>query len=151
MPQTATALKLHALDAKSLAVISAHAQDSCVPRKEMLWLPAQKRFVFTAMRYDWAAAKLGRHERIGAVLRFDRVLKVAQLGLAERDPDAMLHLLAITFEKTDPPSGLVMLAFSDGAAVRLDVECLEGELRDIGPRLPAQACPGHALTLAQAD
>jgi hypothetical protein len=102
------------------------------------------------MRFDWAGAKEGRNERVGSVLRFDRVLAVSHLGLADRNEDAVLNLLAVTFEKTDPPSGMALLAFADGAVVRLKVECLEAELRDVGPRRPAEECPGHALTRADA-
>jgi hypothetical protein len=143
MSDVDTALKLIALDAEDLAVISAHVQDSCVQREEMTWLPSQKRFALGAMRYDWSAATRGRHERVGAVLRFDRVLKVAQIGLGEPDAPSVLNLLAVGFEETDAPSGFVTLAFFGGAAVRLEVECLEGELRDIGPRSEAEACLGH--------
>ena len=143
-------LKLVALDREGLGVISAHAQDSCLRRADMTWQPKQKRFLLSAMRFDWAGAKEGRSERIGSVLRFDRVLKVSHLGLDDRDESQVLNLLAVTFEKTDPPAGMVLLAFADGAIVRLKVECLEAELRDVGPRRPAQECPGHALTRAEA-
>ena len=98
------------------------------------------------MRYDWVGAKTGPEERVSSVLRFDRVLKVSHLGLTETSSDATLNLLAVTFEKTDPPAGIIILAFADGALVRLDVECVEVELRDMGHRVPAQTCPGHALT-----
>ena len=81
MPETETALKLIALDEEDLAIISVHVQDSCVQSEELTYLPSQKRFVLAAMRYDWSAAAAGRHERVGSVLRFDRVLKVAQIGL----------------------------------------------------------------------
>jgi Protein of unknown function (DUF2948) len=143
-------LKLVALDREGLGVISAHAQDSCLRRKDMTWQPQCKRFIIHNMRFDWAGEKEGRSERIGSVLRFERVLKVSHLGLAGRSEDSLLNLLAVTFEKTDPPSGMVLLAFADGAIVRLEVECLEAELRDIGPRRPAAECPGHALTSADA-
>lgn len=143
MSETDTALKLIALDAEDLAVISAHVQDCCVQREDMSWLQEQKRFVMAGMRYDWSAADRGRHERVGSVLRFDRVLKVAQIGLSDRRSPPTLNLLAVGFEETDAPSGLVTLAFFGGAAVRLEVECLEGELRDIGPRQEAEACLGH--------
>ena len=143
-------LKLIALDREGLGVISAHAQNSCVRRAEMAWLPRQRRFVLGLMRYDWAGAKTGPAERIGAVLRFDRVLKVSHLGLAHHKDDEPLNLLAVSFEKTDPPAGMIMLAFADGAIVRLEVECVEVELRDIGPRRPAHECPGHALTAVDA-
>lgn len=143
MPETATALKLIALDEEDLAVISAHVQDSCVQSEEITYLPAQKRFVLAAMRYDWSAAAGGRHERVGAALRFDRVLKVSQIGLNPEDRATTLNLLAISFEESDAPSGFVTLAFFGGAFIRLEVECLEGELRDIGPRREAEVCLGH--------
>lgn len=143
MPETETALKLIALDEEDLAIISAHVQDSCVQSAELTYLPAQKRFVVAAMRYDWSAAASGRHERVGSVLRFDRVLKVAQIGLNPQERATTLNLLAVSFEETEAPSGLVTLAFFGGAAVRLEVECLESELRDIGPRREAEVCLGH--------
>jgi hypothetical protein len=146
MADLAQALKLIALDREGLGVISAHIQDTCVKRVDMTWLPGQRRFVVAGMRYDWVGAKIGPEERVSSVLRFDRVLKVSHLGLSETNSDATLNLLAVAFEKTDPPAGIIILAFADGALVRLDVECVEVELRDMGHRVPAQACPGHALT-----
>ncbi len=143
-------LKLHALDREGLGVISAHIQDACVRREDMTYLPKQRRFVVGALRYDWIGAKHGIDERVGAVLRFDRVLKVSHLGL-DAEANAVRTLLGITFEKTDDPSGLVFLTFGDGAIVRLEVECLEAELRDVGPRKAACDCEGHKLTIAAAD
>ena len=145
MAGLAQALKLVALDREGLGVISAHVQNTCVKRADMAWLPRQRRFVVAGMRYDWVGAKTGPEERVSSVLRFDRVLRVSHLGLSETNLDATLNLLAVTFEKTDPPAGIIILAFADGALVRLDVECVEVELRDMGMRVPAEACPGHAL------
>ena len=139
-------LKLIALDREGLDVISAHAQNTCVKRADMVWLPRQRRFVVAGMRYDWVKAKTGPAERVSSVLRFDRVLKVSRLGLG--DADTTLNLLGVTFQRTDPPAGMIMLAFADGALVRLDVECVEVELCDMGRRVLAEECPGHALTQA---
>jgi hypothetical protein len=146
MAVRAQALKLIALDREGLGVISAHVQNTCVKWTDMAWLPSQRRFVVGGMRYDWVGAKTGPAERVASVLRFDRVLKVSHLGLKRMDPEATLNLLAVTFEKTDPPAGMIILAFADGALIRLEVECVEVELRDMGLRQPAAACPGHALT-----
>src|SRR5260370_5330251 len=143
MLEAESALKLIAMDEEDLAGISAHVQDSCVQREDMTWLPGQKRFVLGTMRYDWSASARGRHERVGSVLRFDRVLNVVQIGLSDRNSPTTLNLLAVGFEETDAPSGFVTLAFFGGAAVRLEVEGLDGELRDIGPREEAEACLGH--------
>ena len=142
-------LKLLALDREGLQVISAHMQDVCVKRGDMTFLPRHKRFALAGMRYDWASAKFGVEERVGTVLCFDRVLKVAHLGLNDHAPEDVMNLLGVTFEKTEAPSGMVFLAFADGALVRLEVECLEVELRDVGPRTAACECAGHALTRAE--
>ena len=139
-------LKLIALEREGLDVISAHAQNTCVKRGDMVWLPKQRRFVVAGMRYDWVAAKSGPAERVASVLRFDRVLKVSRLGFPDGDKGRMLNLLAVTFQKTDPPAGMIVLAFADGALVRLDVECVEVELHDLEHRAPAESCPGHALS-----
>jgi hypothetical protein len=139
-------LKLLALESEGLGVISAHVQNTCVKRSDMAWLPRQRRFVVAGMRYDWVAAKHGPAERVSSVLRFDRVLKVSHLGLSEKGDDAVLNLLAVTFVKTEPPAGLITLAFADGTLIRLEVECVEAELCDMGLRRPATACQGHALT-----
>ncbi len=44
---------------------------------------------------------------------------------------------------TDAPGGVVTLAFSGAAALRLEVECLEAELADLGPAWAAECCPAH--------
>ncbi len=149
MAATDQRLKLLALDREGLGVISAHAQNTCLKRSDIAWLQKQRRFVLAGMRYDWVGVKTGPPERVSSVLRFDRVLKVSHLGLGD-NKDAPLNLLAVTFEKTDPPAGMILLAFADGALVRLDVECVEVELCDMGRRVPAELCPGHALTHASA-
>jgi DUF2948 family protein len=139
-------LKLVALDREGLEVISAHVQNTCIKRSDMAWLPRERRFVVAGMRYDWVGAKTGPAERVSSVLRFDRVLRVSQLGLGEKTREDVINLLAVSFEKTDPPAGMIILAFADGALLRLEVECVEAELRDMGFRQAATTCTGHALT-----
>jgi hypothetical protein len=39
----------------------------------------------------------------------------------------------------------VTLTFSGGAALRLEVECLEAELADLGPSWTTECCPGHIV------
>jgi hypothetical protein len=60
---------------------------------------------------------------------------------------AVLNLLAVAFVENDPPGGVVTLTFSGGAALRLEVECLEAELADLGPAWATEACPTHVLDL----
>ena len=64
--------------------------------------------------------------------------------------DAVLNLLAVEYAETDAPAGTITLIFSGGAALRLDVECLECELADLGPTWTAAARPAHTIDIDQA-
>jgi hypothetical protein len=55
----------------------------------------------------------------------------------------VLELLALSFETAEAPSGGVTLHFAGGGAIRLDVECIEGELKDLGPVWRAASRPSH--------
>ena len=64
-------------------------------------------------------------------------------GLDQTDKDAPLNLLAVEFAERDAPAGTVTLTFSGGGAIRLEVECLEAELVDLGEVFAAATCPDH--------
>ena len=67
-----------------------------------------------------------------AALRFDRVLSCRSRNIDGQADDAVLELLGIEFHPGEPPGGSAVLMFSHGGALRLDVECLECELADLG-------------------
>ena len=148
-------LKLIAFDADDLNVISAHLQDAVLRVSDMAYLPREKRFAVVLNRFDWehelgaAAAKTGakkKGQRRRTGLRFERVLKAQVHGFAPNDKTATLALLAVLFTPaTDPQSaeGDVTLTFSGGAAIRLTVECLEAEMKDLGAVWSTAAKPRH--------
>jgi len=138
-------LRLVALDAEDLAVISANLQDSLIKLSDMAYLPGSRRFALIAARFDWVAAAEGKNERCRTGLHFERVLKATCTGFDQHAKDTCLNLLSVIYEAKDPPAGRVTLTFSGGAAVRLDVECLEAQVRDMGPRWGAKTCPAHRL------
>ena len=69
-------LKLIALDADDLAVISAHVQDARVQASDILWRQDERRLVIGMSRLDWEQTLSGETSprRLIAALRFDRVL-----------------------------------------------------------------------------
>ena len=142
-------LKFVALDTEDLAVVSAHLQDAVVKASEVLWRPTEQRLVVGLNRFDWEAAQGGsaggdpQYRRRRAALRFERVRSCKCRDLSPANPDEVLNLLAVEFAETDTPSGVVTLTFSGGPALRLEVECLEAELVDLGPTWTAAACPAH--------
>jgi hypothetical protein len=127
-------LKLIALDADDLAVISTHVQDARVQAVDIIWRQAEKRLVIGMNRLDWAQTLAGDAEpsRLVSALRFDRVLACKSRKIDLDDPDEVLELIGIEFHPGEPPGGSALMLFSHGGALRLDVECLECELTDLG-------------------
>jgi Protein of unknown function (DUF2948) len=97
-------------------------------------------------RFDWEAASGAAPEfrRRRAALRFERVLACKCRNLDAVQKDQVLNLLAVEFNAKDQPAGVVTLIFSGGGALRLEVECLEVELADLGPCWSTDCCPEHA-------
>ena len=114
---------------------------------DVLWRPQEKRLVVALNRFDWESAQSAEPEyrRRRAALRFERVLSCQSRNVNPAGKDAVLNLLAVEFSETDAPAGVVTLTFSGGAAVRLEVECLEAELADLGPTWTTTARPVHAV------
>lgn len=134
-------LKLAALDTEDLAVISAHMQDAVLKVGDLAVSPARRQFALLANRYAWDEQQQRQRRRTG--LHFDRVLKVQSQNIRRDDQDAVLSLLAIVFEETDTPSGDILLSFSGGGSIRLSVECIEAQLKDLGPAWATVATPAH--------
>ena len=131
----AAQLKLIALDADDLAVISAHVQDARVQTGDIIWRQGEKRLVVGMNRLDWEQTLTGETSprRLISALRFDRVLACKSRDIDLGTPEAALELLGIEFHPGEPPGGSAVLMFNEGGALRLDVECLECELADLGP------------------
>ena len=138
-------VKFVALDRDDLEVVSTHLQDALVKVADVIWRPQEKRLVVALSRFDWVSAEGSKPElrRCRAALRFERVSCCKCRDLNPAGKDAVLNLLAVEFAETDPPRGVVTLIFSGGGMLRLEVECLEAELADIGPSWPAGLRPVH--------
>ena len=128
-------LKLIALDADDLAVISAHVQEARVQAADIIWRQGEKRLVIGLNRLDWEETLAGASSprRLIAALRFDRVLACKARNIDPAQTEALLELVGIEFCPGQAPGGCALLLFSHGGALRLDLECLECELTDLGP------------------
>jgi Protein of unknown function (DUF2948) len=135
-------LRLTAVDGDDLSVISAHMQDAVLKLADINFNSKRRQFALVANRFAWDAAPLKVRRRTG--LHFESVLRVRQAGLAQASGDTILSLLAATFTQTDSPSGFVTLSFSGGHSIRLDVECLDAAMSDLGPAWSTDNQPEHA-------
>jgi hypothetical protein len=147
-------LKLVAFDQDDIEIVSAHIQDALVKVADILWRPSEHRFVMAVSRFDWMSAVdaetrfdpgAGKsdYRRCRTALRFERVTSCKCRNLNQTDKSALLNLLAVSFSETDAPAGTVTLTFSGGGMIRLEVECLEAELADLGEVSTAALCPDH--------
>jgi hypothetical protein len=138
-------LKFIALDKEDLEVVSAHLQDAEVKVADVHWRPQERRLVVGLDRFDWLAAYATEPQlrRCRSALRFERVRACKCKRVDPAGKDAVLNLLAIDFTESDPPGGTVTLTFSGGATLRVEVECLEAELADIGPIWATAVRPAH--------
>jgi hypothetical protein len=139
-------LKLTALDTDDLEVISAHMQDAVIRVGELKYLPAEQRFVIIANRFDWSHAGAAggepfRRRRTG--LHFNQVRSAKAHNVRQGNDDAVVSLLSIAFEETDEPSGELTLVFSGGGQIKLDVECIEAQMSDLGPVWETNNRPEH--------
>jgi hypothetical protein len=139
-------LKLIALDEEDLAVLSSLLQDAVVRVADMTYLPGQKRFAAVLNRFDWekAVSEGGKnYRRRRTALRFDRVFTAQLKNIKPRAGERILSLLAIRFEAGEAPSGYITLTFSGDASIQLNVECIEAELKDLGPEWRTRTKPQH--------
>lgn len=149
MSEPAKLLKLIALDKDDLDVISAHLQDAVLKVGDMAYLPKEKRLALVLNRFDWEKAHTGgngrrvERQRRQTALRFERVMKARLTGIRLEAKRDVLELLAIRFEAAEEPAGLVTLVFAGGAAIQLEVECIEAELKDLGPAWHTRSQPTH--------
>ncbi len=139
----ASGLKLRALDADDLAVLSTILQDALVPVAEMAWLPEERRFVLVLNRFRWepdAGGARATHERILTGLCVEGVERVQRRGFSPAEGERILVLLALRAE-----GNAIYLDFSGGSSIRLDTGAIDCRLDDIGEPWPTPWRPRHEV------
>ncbi len=124
-------LRLRAIEADDLPVISALVQDAVFPVTEMRWLRRQRRFAILLNRFRWEDGPRAEPERVQSVLSFEDVEKVQSQGLDPRDRDLILSLLSMSWEPGEDGAGRLLLTMAGDAEVAITVEALEVMLRDV--------------------
>ncbi|POF32199.1 DUF2948 family protein [Roseibium marinum] len=141
-------LKLAALDQEDLQVLSAHLQDAVLTVADIRYLPKENKAVFVVNRFVWdkqADKRSKKHERRRSALAFAQVNAMKAQNIRQDAKGAVLELLAVTFKPEKEPSGQIELAFSGGASLILDVECIEAQLSDLGAAWSTPNLPRHDL------
>lgn len=137
-------LKLLAVDAEDLGVLSAHVQDAVLMAGDIHWRPHENRVIVVMNRYAWERGGASGHgERRRSALRIDHVTSVKVHGIRPDRPAVVLELLALRWQDAESPAGAVELIFAGGGTLRVAVDCLEATLADLGAAWATDRCPHH--------
>lgn len=145
-----TAIRLRAVDADDLRVVSALLQDAIIPIADIAYLPDDHLFVLMASRFQWEGPTPDGGPtpdeggegatRIQCVVRFTGVTAVRRRGIDLRRRGRFLSLLAL-----EAVEGAVLLRLSGGADIKLEGEAIECRIADRGDAWPAARRPEHKL------
>lgn len=135
-------LQLLAEDAEDLAVISAAMQDAVIRVGAIGYEPSARTLTLGFNRFRWEA---GGGERVQSGLQFGGVLGLKVRRIRREARDAVLNILAVTFEPGDAPGGVVTISFAGGADLRATVECVDAVLADVSAAWPTPRTPAHDL------
>lgn len=139
-------LKLIGMDAEDLEVISSYVQDALLYVKDIDFLANDKQLNLAINRcQNEDTVGKNRVKRCHAGLVFSHVDNIQVLNIDRARPEQILSLLDIEFKPTENPAGIIELIFADEATIRLDVNCLEVHLADIGETWMSEAKPNHRL------
>lgn len=133
-------LQLLAQDQDDLAVISAALQDAIAKVGDIMLEPRARRLTVAFNRFRWEA---GHKQRVRAALQIGGVLKVQTRKIRRDRRDAVLELLAISFEAGEAPGGVVTFSFAGGGDLRAQVECIDAVLADLSAPWPTPRAPAH--------
>ena len=137
-------LRLLAEDADDLAIISAALQDAVGRIGDIQWEPSAKRLTLAFNRFR-REALAGDGERIRAGVQLGCVLGVKTRNLRRDVREAVVQLLALTFEPGEAPGGVITFAFADGGDLAATVECIDAAMADVSEPWAVDAKPEHEL------
>jgi hypothetical protein len=146
------ALNMGAFDKRDLEVLSSLIQDSILPVGEIKWLPSSKKLAFLINRFRWesqksALSKEKNLERVRSLLLISHVKSVSSSGFSVKQKDKILSILSISFDGDEGGPGNVLFILSGNEGIRVNVDALELNLRDVTmPYIaPSGLLPEHKI------
>lgn len=138
-------LRLRAEDKEDLAVLAAAIQDAAFVMGDIVYDPKARRLSAQLNRFRWEAPrKRGPYERVRSVLAVETVLSVRSRNVRLGVADAAGVILDARFEPgTVEPEGAIVFSLGGGGEIRLDVECIDATLTDIGEPWLTPRRPDH--------
>ena len=130
------ALNIGAFDTSDLKIVSSLIQDSILPAKEIKWLPKSDKLALLVNRFRWEDKDLellqGKVvERVQSLLLISHVKSVSSSGFSPKQKEKVLSILSISFDGGDGGFGNVLIILSGNGGIRVEVDALEINLRDV--------------------
>lgn len=139
-------LKLIGMDAEDLEVISSHVQDALLYVRDIDFIANSKQLNLAINRcHNEASVGANRVQRSHAGLVFSHIENMQVQNIDRSKPEQILSLLDVEFEQTEKPAGIIELIFADNVSIKLNVNCLEVHLADIGETWISNVKPTHKL------
>ena len=133
-------LRLLAQDADDLAIISAAMQDAVAKIGDINYEAKARLLTIAFNRYCWES---GGSERVRSALQLGGVMKVQARKIRRGARDAVIEVLAVTFDEGSAPGGLVTISCAGGGDLRAEVECVDAVLADVSEPWPTTRAPAH--------
>jgi hypothetical protein len=133
-------LRLLAQDADDLAIISAAMQDAVAKVGDLTYEPRERLLTVAFNRYCWEAES---GARVRSALQLGGVLKVQTRRIRRGARDAVLEVLAVSFDPGEAPGGVVTISCAGGGDVRAEVECIDAVLADVSEPWRTPRAPVH--------
>ena len=130
------ALNIGAFDTSDLEIVSSLIQDSILPASEIQWLPNSDKLALLVNRFRWEDKDLELShgkivERVQSLLMISHVKSVSSSGFSPKQKDKVLSILSISFDGDDGGFGNVLIILSGNGGIRIEVDALEINLRDV--------------------
>ena len=128
------ALNIGAFDKRDLEVVSSLVQDSILPTSEIKWLSNADKLAILINRFRWEDTKLSQGknlERVRSLLMVNHVKNISSSGFSPKQKDRILSILSISFDGVEGGSGSVLIVVSGNGGIRVEVDALEINLRDV--------------------
>jgi hypothetical protein len=135
-----SALKLHAQSSDDIEMLSALLQDALIAGADMVFDKAENTFMLVANRYCWELQDAGQQMRCMCGVKFGTIGAVRTRGMTA-DKTQFYNLLAIEYDKA---AQHIMLVFSGGIGIQLEVSSIMIIVRDLAEPHPSFARPDHS-------
>lgn len=138
-------IRLLAVDADDLQVISAACQDGLCKPADLSYDGKKRRFVIELNRFRWEkSGSEKRSQRIRTALAFEDVTSVKARGLPSKSADLVMSVMSVEWRPDDePPGGEYRIIFAGDGELVISAECLDAKLIDVSQSWPTKNVPAH--------